>query len=365
MKKSTVQKERVNFVDKRIYFVAMLICTVFFLFNSTACASKEVNQFKKEADEYLISSKFQGTVLIGKGKKILFAQGYGLEDKKQKASAQNSLSTVFEAGSITKQMTAAAIMQLEQKHKLSTKDKLSKYFPDYKYGNEITLEMLLNMRSGLTDYINSPDEFFPKNIYRHIENHQLGNKPLEKDIVLTYFYDAPLLTKPDSTYFYCNTNYYLLAKIIEIVTGKTYEAYIKKNIFFPCGMKNSNLNFQQTDTKGYDYRGRYYSIPASLSLGCGDLNSSVIDLFKWNVNLTNGKIVKKSSFKKMIDSESYGFGLYCRDDTIFHSGTTNVFNSYNFYDTKEKLSVIVLVNRPINQTNATFVAGNILKFYQN
>lgn len=326
---------------------------------------EKYSEFSEQVDSYLTKQNFQGAVLIGKGKNIIFAKGYGSCDVNAKALKPIGLNTTFEAGSITKQMTAAAIMQLVQKHKLSLDDKLSKFFPEYEHGDEITIRMLLNMRSGLTDHINAADDFFPKNIYRHIEKNQIANKPLDENIVLTYFYDAPLLAAPDSTYFYCNTNYYLLAKIIEQKSGLKYEDYIKKNILKTCGMNNSNLKFQQTDTRGYDYRGRYYSIPASLALGCGDLNSSVVDLFKWNVSFTNGKIVKKSSFKKMIDSESYGFGLYCRDNTIFHSGTTNVFNSYNFYDTKEKLSVIVLVNRPINQTNATFVAGNILKFYQN
>ena len=333
--------------------------------NKESIIEKKYSDFANQVDSYLIQQNFQGAVLIGKGKKIIFAKGYGPCDTNSDNLEPIGLNTTFEAGSITKQITAAAIMQLVQKHKLSLDDKLSKFFPEYEHGDEITIRMLLNMRSGLTDHINAADDFFPKNIYRHIEKNQLANKPLDENIVLTYFYDAPLLATPDSTYFYCNTNYYLLAKIIEIVTGKTYVSYIKNNIFNPCGMNNSNLNFQQTDTKGYDYRGRYYSIPASLAIGCGDLNSSVVDLFKWNVNFTNGKILKKSSFKQMIDSESYGFGLYCRDNTIFHSGTTNVFNSYNFYDIKEKLSVIVLVNRPINQSNATFVAGNILKLYQN
>ena len=59
---------------------------------------------------------------------------------------------------------------------------------------------------------------------------------------------------------------------------------------------------ENTDTKGYDYKNRYYSIPASLALGCGDLNSCVIDLFKWNVQFAGGKVVSKKSFKKMIDS---------------------------------------------------------------
>ena len=193
-------------------------------------------------------------------------------------------------------------MQLVQKKKLSLEDNLSKFFPEYEHGKDITVRMLLNMRSGLTDHINAADDFFPASVYRHIEKNQIKNKPLDQDIVLTYFYDAPLVAAPDSTYFYCNTNYYLLAKIIEQVSGMPYQKYIQEKSLTPCGMTNTNLEFQKTDTKGYDHKNRYYSIPSSLSLGCGDINSSAVDLFKWNVQFAGGKVVSKQSFRKMIDT---------------------------------------------------------------
>ena len=332
--------------------------------NEQVIVADKYADFAEEVDSYLTSQNFQGTVLVGKDKTIIFAKGYGFCDNKSKQSDLITPASTFETGSVTKQLTAAAIMQLVQKRKLSLDDKLSKFFPEYEHGDEITVRMLLNMRSGLTDHINAADDFFPTNIYRHIEKNQINNKPLDENMVLTYFYDAPLIAPPDSTYFYCNTNYYLLAKILEQVSGMSYQTYMQKKILNPCGMKTSNLEFQKTDTKGYDYKNRYYSIPASLNVGCGDLNASAIDLFKWNVQFTGGKVVSKKSFKKMIDTESYGFGIYRRGDTIFHAGTTNVFNSYNLYDMKNKVSVIVLVNRPIVQTNATFIAGNILKLYQ-
>lgn len=327
--------------------------------------SPKYTELANQIDEFLVSKKFQGAVLIGKNKEILFAKGYGSTDRKDKNSPQININTTFEAGSITKQITAAAIMQLVQLKKLSLDDKLSKYFPEYVHGEEITIRMLLNMRSGLVDHINSPDEFFPRNVFRENEKKSYANEPLPDDIVLKYFYDAPLMTKPDSTYFYCNTNYYLLSKIIEQVSGISYQQYIQKNILDKLGMTNTNLDFQKTDTRGYDYKGRYYSIPASMAAGCGDLNTNITDLFKWNCQFSSGKVVKKKSFKQIIDTESYGFGVYRRENTIFHSGNTVVFNSYNLYNLDEKLSIIVLTNCPINEINATFIAGNIQKILEN
>ena len=327
--------------------------------------NSKYSNFTGQADKYLSEMGFQGAVLVGRGDKIVFAKGYGVCDEKAPLPdlIPIGINTTFESGSITKQMTAAAVMQLVEKKKLSVNDKLSKFFPDFEAGDKITIEMLLNMRSGLTDHINSADDFFPKNVYRRIELKQMECKPLEENLVLDYLNEAPLLAEPDSTYFYCNTNYFLLARIIEQVSGMTFSEYMQKNIFDRCGMNHTNLDFQKTDTRGYDFKGRYYSIPASLAVGCGDVNSTVTDLFKWNVLFTNGKVVKKKTFKKMIDSESYGYGLYCHEGSIFHTGVTNVFNSYNGFYFDDKLSIIVLSNCPAAKVNTTTVARNLQKMW--
>ena len=141
--------------------------------------NKKYSGFAGAADAYLCETGFQGAVLVGRGDKIIFAKGYGVCDDAAPEPVPIGINTTFEAGSITKQMTAAAVMQLVQAKKLATSDKVSKFFPDFEAGDKITIEMLLNMRSGLTDHINSADEFFPKNIYRHIEKNQLACKPVE------------------------------------------------------------------------------------------------------------------------------------------------------------------------------------------
>ena len=365
---------------KKSAFHFFFFMASFFILTLASCSSikkqawdvsevinSKYSSFTSQADQYLSEMGFQGAVLVGRGEKIVFAKGYGVCDEKAAPSDLTpiGINTTFEAGSITKQMTAAAVLQLAEKKRLSVNDKVSKFFPDFEAGEKITIEMLLNMRSGLTDHINSADDFFPKNVYRRIEVKQMACEPVEENLVLDYLNEAPILAEPDSTYFYCNTNYFLLARIIEQVSGMTFAQYMQKNIFDRCGMKHTNMEFQKTDTRGYDYKGRYYSIPASLALGCGDVNSCVTDLFKWNVLFTNGKVVRKKTFKKMIDSESYGYGLYCHEGSIFHTGVTNVFNSYDGFYFDDKLSIIVLSNCPTTKVNTTTVARNLQKIWVN
>jgi len=365
MKKNA--KSHVFFLSLSFFILTFISCSSIKkeTWNVDSIYNAKYLQFCIDADNYLNETGFQGAVLVGHGDKIAFANGFGFCDDKPKPSEYDliGINDTFEIGSISKQMTAAAVMQLVEKRKLSVKDKVSKFFPDFEAGEKITVEMLLNMRSGLVDHINSADDFFPKNIYRRIEVKQLACEPVEENLVLEYLNNAPLLAEPDSTYFYCNTNYFLLARIIEKVSGMSFSDYMQKNIFDRCGMTHTNMEFQKTDTRGYDYKGRYYSIPASLALGCGDVNSSVTDLFKWNVLFTNGKVVKKKTFKKMIDSESYGYGVYCHEGSIFHTGVTNVFNSYDGFYFDDKLSIIVLSNCPAAKVNTTMVARNLRKMW--
>lgn len=374
MKNSVEDRKSVLF-NKAVFFNSALFFLCF-LFCFTSCSSikdkvwteeqiieQGYETFAQQVREIASDKHFSGAVLVAKDNKIIFASGFGKADKKNAESGENTIHSVFETGSITKQMTAACIMQLAHKKQLSIDDKISKYFPDYVNGNDITVRMLLNMRSGLTDHINAADDFFPARVCRQIDRKQIACEPVEENLVLTHFYDAPLIAKPDSTYFYCNTNYYLLAKIIEQVSGMSYQEYLKKNIFEVCGMQNSNVMFQNTTSKGYDYRHRYYSIPAEISFGCGDVNSSVLDLYKWNTMFARGKVVRKKAVKQILDTESYGFGVYRRDNMIFHGGVTNVFNSYNSYFLDDKLSIIVLCNQPVSECNATVVAGKIYNAY--
>lgn len=347
---------------KKRFFLGLAV--QFFLLSAIFTGCAKDNFPADSIEKYLNDNHFSGAVLIAKKDKVVFAKGYGLCDSKNKNSGNIDINSVFETGSLTKQMTASAIMQLAEKKKLTVDDKLSQYFPDAPNADQITIDMLLKMRSGLTDMLNARDEFFPHSVYRQIEKNIYANKPLEKGLVLKHLPASPVMAAPDSTYFYCNTNYYLLAKIIEQVSGQGYYEYMQTNILDRAGMSNSNLTTGKTDVRAYDWKKRYYSIPAELTLGCGDVNASVMDLYKWNVALRKGKIVSKKSYKKMINTSSYGYGLNNQNGEIFHSGVTGVFNSYMSYYPGTKVLVVVLINEPVSEKNAAVFSRRIYKILQ-
>jgi CubicO group peptidase (beta-lactamase class C family) len=315
-----------------------------------------------EVDNYLETCHFQGSVLVGKDDEIILAKGYGYADEKEETF--NTMNTTFEVGSITKQMTAVAILQLQEEGKLSVEDSLTKYFPEFTRGEKITLKMLLQMRSGLYDYINDMDIFFSKEIADQLTEMEYNLEDVERDFVLDYFYSAGLKSLPDKSFYYCNTNYYLLGKIIEQVSGMTYEDYLKEHLFTPCNMTKTNTEFQNTEAKGYDSMGRYYSIPKNIAFGCGDVNSSVIDMFRWDRALMKNSLMSDDSFVEFTTtSAGYGYGVFADNLSILHGGSTDVFNSYNIIYLTDNMTIVVLVNQPDDKLSSTVIAGNLRRFY--
>ncbi len=359
-----------------IFFLIVVLCCVLL----PACSTKskesiirideskeyieneEYNEFITKVDNYLKNCRFQGSILIGIKDEIILAKGYGYADEKEESL--NTMNTTFEVGSITKQMTAVAILQLQEEGKLSVEDTLTKYFPKFTKGENITLRMLLQMRSGLYDYINDNYVFYPKEIAEQLIEMEYNLEEVERDFVLDYFYSSQLKSIPDENFYYCNTNYYLLGKIIEQVSGMTYEDYLHKNLFTPGNMTKTNTEFQNTEAKGYDPQGRYYSIPKNLAFGCGDVNSSVIDLFKWDRALIKHSLMTKESFEEFTTTNAgYGYGVFADNISILHGGSTDVFNSYNIIYLTDDMTIVVLVNKPEDKLSSIVVAGNLRKFY--
>src|SRR5476651_807500 len=171
---------------------------------------------------------FSGAVLVANKGKIIYEKAFGYADREWKQP--NMADTKFEICSLTKQFTAAAILQLAEQHKLSLDDKLSAYFPGYPKGDVVTLHMLLNHTSGIADYTGLPG-FYAK--------HTL---PLTKDSVIALFKNQPYKFAPGTKWDYSNSNYFLLGCIIEKVTKQPYDVYLYKNVIQKAGLTNTPVN---------------------------------------------------------------------------------------------------------------------------
>ena len=290
--------------------------------------------------------RFNGTVLVSKNGKIIFEKGYGYQDIQNKI--ENTPNTIFQVGSMTKQFTASVILKLAELHKLSLDDKISKYFPNIKRGDEITIKNFLTHTSGLSEIFRDP--LFIK------ENKQI---PISKEKLLSFFIDKPLYFNPGTQYAYCNSAYILLGLIIEKVSGKPYEQMVRDFILKPLKMTHSGFDFAGLKSKqkalGYIKFSRSESISSmpwdsTATYSAGSLYSTANDLYLWHQGLLNNKVISKESLAKAYTPFMEGYGLGCWIDTIYqkrvisHGGNIEGFTSYFGRIEEDNVCVILLNN---------------------
>lgn len=174
---------------------------------------------------YVAGKNFTGVVLIAKGGKVLMNKGYGMAD--YELNVPNTSETMFHIASVSKPFSALAILQLAEQGKLGLDDPVEKYVPGFPHGDKITLRHLLTHTSGIANINNFPE-------YNSLQRLQQTPKSL-----VDAFKDKPLDFEPGAKYAYSNSNYNLLAYILEKVAYKPYGEYLAENIFSPLGMTHT------------------------------------------------------------------------------------------------------------------------------
>jgi len=290
-------------------------------------------------------------VLVAKKGEVIYKKAFGMADLELNVPMQADM--IFRIGSITKQFTAVAILQLAEQGKLSLQDDMKKFLPDYPtQGNTITIEHLLTHTSGIKSYTGMKDF------------QAMMRKDMTPAEIIAVFKNEPMDFAPGTKWNYNNSGYILLGYIIEKVSGKTYEQYIKDNLFVPAGMTNSGYGNEnriiKNRAKGYQGSGNNYENANYLSMtvpyAAGSLISTVEDLWKWNQAVHSYKIVSKASLDKAFTNyklsnsklANYGygwsFGWVQGSPTIEHSGGINGFQTDAVYLPKEDIFVAIFSN---------------------
>jgi CubicO group peptidase (beta-lactamase class C family) len=294
---------------------------------------------------------FNGAVLIAKNEKIVYSNQIGIADFKEKAPLHKE--SIFQLASVSKQFTAAAIMLLTERDKIKLTDTVNVYFPDFPYKN-VTIKNLLNHTSGLPKYFWVAEHKW--NQEKAPINSEMM-KLLETSNVQRFF-------KPGRNFDYSNTGYFVLASIVEKVSGISFSAFLKSNIFEPLQMKNSyvysfeNDSIRKNQLNGYRlHRGwRHIKIRGSVNdaiVGDKNVYTTAEDLYRWTQGLNTGRLLTKESLELMYSKGEtvygrevpYGFGF--RIDTkgqksIYHHGKWNGFSTGLTKYLEDDLVVIVL-----------------------
>lgn len=314
-----------------------------------ANAHPEIDAFMKRLHQ---RSGFNGNVLIAKGGEVLYQNTFGWANYLMKDSLK--ITSQFELASVSKPLTAAAILKLSEEGKLSLEQTVDEFIPGFPYPN-ITVKQLLSHRSGLTSYMYFTDGLWP--------NRRKGMS--NQDVIDLFIEHKPALyANPDVRFFYNNTNYVLLASIVEAVAGQTFDVYMQEEIFKPAGMKNtavySTAVYEKipTDVIGHDRVWRRSVVQDFQDGPMGDkgIYSTVQDLYLFDRALGEGRILQpatldsayvgRSKPTKHIFNYGYGWRTFDKDNdkVVYHTGWWHGFRSLYVRDLVNDITIVLLTN---------------------
>jgi len=314
----------------------------------------KISEKKKVIENYLDTftqnTSFNGGFLVAYKGKVIFENVFGMANKAK--NEKLSLKSRFQLASVSKQFTATAIMILYQDSLLKIDDKVSQYIPDFPY-KEITIRMLLTHRSGLPNYMYFAETLTNRKdiIYNNdVVNLMVKHKPAK-------------YLDPNIKYNYCNTNYVLLASIVEKISGISFKEFVQKRIFDPAEMTETFIyekgKDNPTENIALGYHHRWSEALHTYQEGVtGDkgIYATLGDMYKWDRVLYSEKILKKETIALMYEggnpelkNNDYGFGWRISKrpeyaNCVFHSGWYRGFNTIIFRDLKNEHTIIILAN---------------------
>ncbi len=290
-------------------------------------------------------------VLVSHNAEVLFSNAYGLACLAHDVPATPQ--SRFRIGSVTKQFTAAAILKLQEEGKLSVDDPLSKFLPEFPCGDEVTLRHLLTHTSGIHSYTDKP-EFMEK----------VGTD-IEPTRLIDWFRDDPFDFSPGEQWKYCNSGYFLLGRVIEIVSGESYAAYLQSTFFDPLGMTATGVHTATAviphEAFGYTFADGEIRKAVNWNMAwagaAGALYSTIEDLNIWNDALFAGKVLSAESSAAAWTSHvllatgkptGYGYGWSLSKlrglSKVEHGGGLHGFVSQLTRLPDQNMTIVVLMN---------------------
>jgi CubicO group peptidase (beta-lactamase class C family) len=331
-------------------------------------AQDKIAQWNTLFDSLSARQNFSGCILIAENGRPVFEKAIGYADMDKRIP--NKISTRFELASVSKQFTAMAIMQLKEQGKLRYEDSLRQYFPALRFPG-VTIRHLLTHTSGIPEVLGWNEQQL-----------NTSNINYNADIMrrLPEIYDSTQFT-PGTDFKYSNTNYLLLAQIVEKVSGEKFADYMRQHIFLPAGMKNTLVYSRRSNKKmipdyalGYAWdpgtnrfqdpdstRSNYFSYYLDGLSGPFGISSNVEDLLLWDQALYTEKLVRQTTLQEAFtpyplkkvnpesDAPDYGFGWMLNNDSTkghntWHSGGWQGYNTLIVRYTDHHRTIIILSN---------------------
>ena len=325
---------------KRILAVILTVAMIFVITscsksdNSSQADVKEANKdLIAHIDSVLKNNSLSGVIYLTQNGQPVYEYANGSDKEGNKLKPDT---TIF-IGSVSKQFCAAAVMILRDEGKLSVDDTIDKYFPEYKLGKKITVKNLLTMRSGIYDMVNDAVSLDVSPDYTEEEN---------TAIVKKWIFEQELRFEPDTSYAYSNSNYFLLANIVEQISEQSYNDFVRERIFEPLEMTHTGFLSEYNDNPSWAENAVHDNDVnetkiKGLAKGAGNIMSNGPDMTKWMDGLMNGKIVSKETLDEMTENyspdtgEEYGYGLESLLNGNGHQGAISSYVSTDYFNRKK------------------------------
>jgi D-alanyl-D-alanine carboxypeptidase len=289
------------------------------------------------------------SVGVAQDGKIVFAKGYGVRSLSRRDAITRE--TMFAVGSVTKQFTCSAVLLLAQDGKLSLTDHVAKYMPHLTRAGDITLLELGQHVSGYRDYY--PLDFVDQEM----------QQPRGADSIITEYATRPLDFDPGTRWSYSNTNFAILGRVVEQVSGEPFGAFLQRRIFTPVGMAHTRYapTRDSTMASGYSSFALGSPIPATpegagWAGSAGAIWSTPTDLLTWDMALIDGRVLAADSYRtlttprRLADGRStgYGCGEFVDDRgaavVLQHGGAVSGFVAQNTVIPATRSAVVLLTN---------------------
>ncbi len=316
---------------------------------------------------------FDGAVLVAENGRVIYKAAFGLANREW--NIPNTVDTKFMIGSVSKPLTAMLVLVQVQKGLISLDKTVADYLPAFngKPAGAVTIRQLLSHTSGIPNYDIMPD-FFPN----------VSRRYFERNDYIKLYMDSSLAFTPGTKYNYSSWGYFTLGHIVEKVTGKSYADAMKEDVYDKLGIKNSGSYYHtqivRNRATGYDYSpGGYTSADfrdQSNTMGTGDIYSTVEDLYKFHLGITNHTLINEKLTADMltpgIKPADYGFGWfnknfkYTNSDSVvsnFHLGMTEGFISFLLRIPSTNSMIVILCNS--SPTDFFGITKNIVRILYN
>ena len=339
----------------------------------TVIGQSKKNKLSEIMKTYHDYNMFDGAVLVAEKGQVIYKAAMGQANREW--NIPNSVDTKFMVGSVSKPITATLVLIQVEKGLINLNKTVEDYLPIFKNkpAAKVTIKQLLSHTSGIPNYDITKD-FFPR----------ISRQNFTRENYIKVYMDSALAFEPGQRYAYSSWGYFTLGYIMEKVTGKSYAQLMKEDLFDKLQMKNSGSYYHTQivpgRATGYDYSlGGFASSDfrdQSNTMGTGDIYSTVEDLFKFHLAITNNTLISKSLADEMLTPgmrpAQYGYGWFNKNfkytltDSVasnFHLGMTEGFISFMLRIPATNSLVVILCNS--SPTDFFGIVGNLVKVLYN